>query len=283
MADEQEYSEEVIAEATKLGWKPLEKWKGDADKWIPPDEFVEFGQKALPILQQNNRRMQQELLTRDQKLGTLETQLKTVTQQLEKLDKHYSEATKRAVEQTKRQLLTDLREARDSGDVEAEQQLLGQLDDVREALRDSNKKQENKKDAPATPPTVEVDPDAQSFIADNPWFDKDKKRTKAFLRITEDMRDEGVTTTGRAFLDEALERLEESEEGKDGDDDRRPTSKVESSNTRSSSRKSGTFASLPAEARKICHDDADIFVGEGKLYKNLKEWENEYARIYYSN
>jgi hypothetical protein len=277
--------EEVVREATIMGWVPKDKFKGDPDKWIPADEFVEFGSKALPLLQHNNKRLQRELLTRDQKIDTLTQQVGTMAQQLEALDRHYSAATKRAVEQSKKQLLTDLREARDSGDVEKEQEILGQLDEVRDALKAADKKQEtpNKKEAPQQGKyTDDLDPESQAFVADNPWFDTDKKRTKAYLRIVEDMRDEGHTGKGRAFLDEALERLEAQEQGS-GDEPQRPVSKVESPNGRSGSRSTGTFASLPADAKKACHDDADILVGEGKKFKTLKDWETEYARIYYAS
>ena len=100
-----ELPEEVIQEATSMGWVPQDKFKGDPDKWIPADEFVDFGSKALPILQHNNKRLQKELLTRDQKLGTLETQLAETRQQMSVLDKHYTEANKRAVQQAKASLL----------------------------------------------------------------------------------------------------------------------------------------------------------------------------------
>jgi hypothetical protein len=280
-----ELPDEVIQEATSMGWKPKEEWKGNPDKWIPADEFVEFGSKALPILQHNNKRLQKELLTRDQKIGNLEAQVGTMAQQLEALDKHYSAATKRAVEQSKKQLLTDLREARDSGDVDKEQEILGQLDEVRDALKAADKKQEtpNKKETPpAGAYTENLDPDSQAFVADNPWFDTDKKRTRAYLRVVEDMRDEGHKGTGRAFLDEALERLEEQEQGRQGEPQRREA-KVESSNGRSSTRTTGGFTSLPPEAKRACHDDADILVGEGKKFKTLKDWETEYAKIYYAS
>lgn len=280
-----ELPEEVVKEATSMGWVPQDKFKGDPDKWIPADEFVEFGSKALPILQHNNKRLQRELLTRDQKIGTLESQVGTMAQQLEALDKHYSAATKRAVEQSKKQLLTELREARDSGELEKEQEILGQLDEVRDALKASDKKQEapNKKEAPPQGAyTEDLDPESQAFVADNPWFDTDKKRTRTYLRIVEDMRDEGHTGKGRAFLDEALERLEAQEQG-NPTEPQRQSAKVESSNGRSSTRSTGTFASLPPEARRACHDDADILVGDGKKFKTLKDWETEYAKIYYAS
>ncbi len=280
--DEVQYDDDLIQEATSMGWRPREDFKGDPEKWTPPDEWVERGKHVLPIMQQNNKRLQKELFTRDQKLVTLEQQFADTRQQLERLDAHYTEANKRAVAQAKRDLLVSLRTARDEGDLEAEQEILGQLDDIRVAEKDTkeSKKPDKKSEAP-TSYDKQLDPDTQAFLSDNPWYGEDKKRTKAYTRLAEDMRDEGVTSTGRAFMDEVLERLEAQENSED--EHRRPSSKVESGNSRSSSRAGAkSFASLPAEAKKACHDDVDILVGPDKLYKTQKEWEDAYAKLYYS-
>ena len=279
--------EEVVREATSMGWVPQDKFKGNIDKWIPADEFVEFGSKALPILQHNNKRLQKELLTRDQKLGTLETQLAETRQQMQALEKHYTEANKRAVQQARTNLLTELKTAREDDDLEAEQRILGQLDEVRQTLKDADendkKKEKDKNDPPAKAYTEDLAEDTRAFMADNPWFDQDKKRTKAFMRMAEDMRDEGNITVGRAFMDEVLERLD-ADENEQRDEPQHRATKVEPTNNRSASRgTTGSFASLPAEAKKACHDDIDILVGPTKRFKNLKEWETEYAKLYYSN
>ncbi len=287
MADEQEnieqVDEEVIREATSMGWQPQDKFKGDPEKWVPADEYLERGRHVLPILQQNNKRLQNELLTRDKKLDTLSQQLAETRQQLERLDAHYSEANKRAVAQAKKELLVSLKEARENDDLEAEQAILSQLDDIRASEKETkpDKKEEKKSAAPAKPYTEELDADTRAFLADNDWYGVDKKRTKAYNRLAEDMRDDGVTTTGRAFMDEVLAKLEEQEQGEESGTPRQ--SKVESGNNRSSARAgSKSFAALPAEAKRACHDDADILVGPNKKYKTLKEWEDDYAKIYHT-
>jgi hypothetical protein len=285
MADQETEVNEIEQEAASMGWVPQEKFKGDPDKWIPADEFVEKGRHVVPIMRANNDRMRRELLTRDTQIGTLQSQLDDLRKQFDTLDSHYAEASKRAITEAKNKLIADLKSAREEGDTDKEQALLDQLDEVRDTERQNKaaqaKKFEEKKDPPGAY-TEQLDPDTRAFMEENPWFDSDKKRTKAYLRVVEDMRDEGVTSKGKAFLDEALERLEEQESG-EPHEPQRPNSKVETGNARGGNRSSSkSFASLPADAKAACRADAEILVGPNKKFKEMKDWEAEYARIYYS-
>src|SRR5690606_19433587 len=125
--------EEVEQQAREMGWRPADEFKGDPDKWVDAEEFVERGKHVLPILAQNNKRLQKELLTRDQKIGTLEAQLKNATTAIEKLEKHYSEANRRAVETAKRELREQLIEARESGNLDDELDIMERLGELNKA------------------------------------------------------------------------------------------------------------------------------------------------------
>jgi hypothetical protein len=285
MSGEQEegLSPEIIQEATTMGWLPLDKFKGDQSHWVDADEYVEKGRQVMPILLANNKRLQADLLTRDQKIGTLESQLVANQTAISKLEEHWTAANKRAVAEAKQGLIASLREARENDDVEAEQQILGQLDDIRIAEKEKPvEKPVPKKEDEAY--TSNLSPAFVEWKKDNEWFDTDKKKTKQFLRVAEDLRDDGVTTQGAAFFKEVEDKFEELYgEGEDREPEpRRPQSKVESGNNRSNARGVKNFANLPQDAKKACHDDAEALVGPGKTYKTVKDWEDAYAKIYYS-
>jgi hypothetical protein len=284
MSGEQESSElspEIVQEATTMGWLPLDKFKGDKTHWVDADEYVEKGRQVMPILLANNKRLQQDLLTRDQKIGTLESQLADTKTAITKLEEHWTAANKRAVQEAKQGLLSSLKEARENDDLEAEQQILGQLDDIRLAEKEKpvEKPAPKKEDEPYT---NNLSPAFVEWKKDNEWFDVDKKKTKQFLRTAEDLRDEGVTTQGAAFFKEVEEKFAELYGEQEEQEPRRPAAKVEGGNNRSNTRGAKTFANLPQEAKKACHDDVDALVGPGKTYKTVKEWEDDYAKIYYS-
>ena len=278
--ENEEVNEELVQEATKMGWAPQDKFKGNPEHWVDAETYVERGRQVLPILAANNKRLQAELLTRDEKLGTLESQLKSNQKALETLEKHYSEANKRAVETARQSLIGELKEARDSGDMDAEQKILGQLDDIRVAQREAAKAPE-KKDPPSDESqnyNNQLSPDFRAWKAENPWFEVDKKKTKEFIRAAEDLRDDGNELKGVEFFEAVGEYLAKGK----GEDEGTPASKVEGGSHGVGTRGGKGFNSLPSEARQACHSDAEDLVGPDKRYKTLKEWETAYAKIYYS-
>ena len=287
-----EVPEELEQEARDLGWVPLDEFRGPKDRWIPADKFVDKGRHIVPIMRERMNALQQKLLTRDKELDTLRETVENSNKAIEALEKHFNENTKRLVTEAKKDLLAKIKDARDSGDVDAEFELLEQLDTVKKAEADAKSdNKENKKDTP--PPKVEKQPEwAVEWQSENPWYGTDKRLSKAMDRTCEDLRDNGETSVGKEFLDKAAKLMQKrikymekfTEKDDDGDEDR-PSGKVESGST---GRREGggggskSFASLPAEAKRACHEDKDVLVGPNKRYKTLKDWEDAYAKMYYS-
>lgn len=276
-------NEEIIQEARNLGWVPQDEFKGNPDSWVDADEFVERGKHLMPILRQNNRRLQQDLLTRDREINTLKANLENAQKAIDRLDAHYTEATKRAVAKAKIELREQIKQAREDNDVDAELELQEKLDELKDSEKQAATAATTEK-KPVT--TTDLDPDFVAWNRENPWFGdtsnpEHRKRTKELVRIGEDLRDEGDTTIGRAFMDKCLEVLNKKN-GNSAEDSTPNRGKVEGgAGGRSGARSTGSgFASLPREARDACHADAELLVGKGKKYATLKEWEADYARIY---
>lgn len=282
-----EISQEIIDQAIEMGWQPLDKFKGRAEKWVDADEYVERGERIVPILNATNRRLREDLLTANQKIGNLENKVETTNKALDRLEKHYTEANKRAVENAKIQLREELRAARDSGDIEAEDTILGKLEDIRNTEREAAAAAQAAEEKKTTTTANPIDEATQRWTEKNKdWYGVDKVKTKNYLRLAEDLRDEGNTETGDAFyktLDKAYaERYELSDGESEAEEDHTTrASKVEGSNPQNRNPRAKSFASLPAEAKAACHEDIDLFVGEGKKYKTVKDWETQYAKIYY--
>lgn len=268
--------EDQVVAARELGWVPQDEFKGDPDKWVDADEFMDRAEKLMPILRANNKRLSRSLLTRTREIDTLKAQLGNATQSIAKLEKHYSDANRRAVENAKRELTDSLKQAREDNDVDAEIEIQEKLAELRASQSTPDKKEEP---APASP-KAEVDPEFQEWAEDNDdWFGPDKKKTKAVLRIAEDLREEGETATGREFLDKCVSVYEEQQ----APSSRRTPSKVESGGNAPRSGSGGkSWADLPKEAQQTCLADVETFVGEGKLYKTEAEWKKHYVSIYFS-
>lgn len=272
--DDGQVNNEVETEARSMGWRPLDEFKGDPEKWVDAQEFVERGKHVLPIVLENNKRLQRDLSTRDRKIDTLQKKLDDAFTAIEKLEKHYSEANKRAVDNAKRQLREELKQAREDNDVDKEFEIQDRIADLDRASQAPEKT--------VTKPTTksdEVDTEFAAWVKDNNWFDVDKKKTKEVVRIAEDLREEGSELTGREFFDECVRVWEERNAPPKG----RTTSKAESPMTRTP-RGNGkkSFADLPRDAQEACLADADTFVGPGKRYEKLDQWKAQYASIYFS-
>lgn len=287
-----EEGQDVEQEAKDMGWRPEAEWRGNKADWITAEEFVDRGKHLMPILRQNNVRLKNELLTRDQKIDTLQSQLVNAQTAIERLDKHYTEATKRAVTAAKAELTAQLKQAREEGDVDAEVAVQDKLTDIRTSEADAAKKEQeaaaNKDNREASP--AQLDPAFVAWNQENPWYgdttDPDNmKRTRQFIRIAKDLREEGDKSSHSKFFGNVEARWQE-EYGDSAGSSTTPnrTAKVEGSGGGRSAARAGakSFSSLPAEARAACHDDVPALVGKGKAYATQKEWEDEYARIYHS-
>lgn len=287
--------EEIETEARTFGWTPEEEFRGDKSKWIPAEDFVERGRRVVPILNANNKRLQQQVLTANQKVDTLQSELAATRVAIEKLEKHYTESNKRQLEDLRNSLKSQLKEAREDGNVDDEVQILGQLQDVDKTLKETKENPTPPaSNSNQTPPQPNADPVLQNWMKENKdWFGPDKKKTKEVTRIAEDLREDNPDMPTAEFLEEVMRLYDErhAPKGSDSDDEesstppqRRTPSKVEGApQARSGSAKSKSWESLPADAKQACLQDADDLVGPGKRYKTLDEWKSKYATIYYGD
>lgn len=261
-------------EARTLGWVPKEEFRGDEERWIDADAFVERGRHIMPILQKNNEKLQQQLREESAKREKLEAAVKASQESLTAMEEHFTAATKRQVEKARADLLAELKQAKTDGDVDSEVRLTDQLTQMREVLPEKKVAAEEKQ-VVVTPTDL---PEVKAFKENNSWYGTDLKKTVQFNRIAEDLRLDGNTSTGQAFLDAAMKKFDEAN---------RPTgSKVESGGGRQSggsTSKGSRFADLPPEAKQACRDDAKRLVGDGRRFKTNAEWETRYAEIYFGD
>lgn len=266
---------QYVEEASELGWVPLEKFKGDPEKWVDAETFVERGQQIMPILKKNNERLRTDLLKRDNEIGTLRNTLSAMQGTLGRLETLHNEGVQRALKEQKAALTRQLVEARREDDVDEEIRVQEALDLTNTQIAEAAKPVA--KPEVQTPTDSGLSPDFIKWKNDNPWFGEDKKKTKLILRAAEDLREEGETLVGAEFMDLAAERAfkEESTPG---------NSKVEGGNPRGTSTtvvRSKGYASLPKEAQQTCMEDVDNLVGPNKKFKKVEEWQSYYAKLYY--
>lgn len=271
-------NEEIETEARSMGWKPFDEFEGNEEDWRDADEFVERGRKILPIVKANNKRLQQQLLTSQQEVASLKGTVEAVQKSIKALRAGYDESVAREVAQAKKDLRSQLIQAREIGDHETELDLQDQLDDLKEKEKESKSRAEEE----TTQAQPKVHPEFEQWQRDNPWFGDESDpdnidRTKKLLAIGQKLRLDGDTTVGRAFMDKCVADLEKQSKTPS----KKAGSKVESGSHGAATQGGGrSFNKLPKEAKQTCHEDTETFVGPGKMFKTVAEWEDHYAELY---
>lgn len=229
---------EVLAEAKQYGWVPKEDYRGKSE-WVDADEFVRRGRSSIPILRQK--------LTAEQaRVSNLTTTVANLEKDMETVRKiGYAQAEKEwkdRYEALKAQKAEALKDGEHSDVVE--------LDEALEAHR-AAKPAEPKKagNGQGTGPT----PEEKQWLAENPWYNTNKKLTARANAIGVSLSDE---YSGMELLEKVREEMEllfpedmgvepQNKPGMTHGSRRRTGADVRTGNEH-------TYDNLPADARAAC-------------------------------
>lgn len=271
-------SGEIELEAREMGWRPKEEFRGDTDKWVDAETFVSRGEHFLPILRKDRDTFKARARVLETQVGELQATLTAAQEAIEALKEHQTESTKRQVELARREIISQIKEARESGNVEGEMELQERLDAVKLAQAPAPAKPA----AAAPPPPPAIDPVAQAWIEQNPWFEKDARKRGLAMGIADDLRNDPAIRHlgGKAFFEKLDEEL--SREPAFGAE--RPQSKVNGGRPTGGSgtpRAGRGYADLPADAKEACDRDSKKLVGTGRAFKDEASWRAHYVKHYF--
>lgn len=230
-------------EASRMGWKPLDDFKGDPDKHVDAETFYKRGQEMMPILQAQNKAL----------LKRLDAAEKAAKQATEYFSKSEERAYNRAL-----------------ADIRAEQEAAVESGDV-VAHRAASKKLEELEKPAALTPTDETTPAQRAEIfadwsKENSWYG-----SNAAMRAYADAQADIIFDKTKTFLDrDALDVVAQKVRAKFETDQpeafAKPTAKprnpVEGVTPQ---RRSGgnSYSDLPPQAKAQC----DRFVKNGVTTK----------------
>lgn len=275
---ESQATPEVQQAAEKMGWIPPSRFRGDPEKFVDADLYIERGETVLPIVREQNKRLHAELDALKAQGAQTTAALKSAQEAINQMEERHTVATQKAVDDARRQVKAQLSAASEAGDHDGVAELTDQLTKLNVVIEEKKvaplaAKQELSQEFVPPPELVE-------WNKENPWFGTNKRKTALALGIAQELREAGETGTGYKFFEKVREELEkelgvqpprgDKVEGARGSPD-------------GESRVAGSkgFASLPADAKAACDAEARRFVGEGKRYKTQAEWRNRYAEIYH--
>ena len=275
--DQQEGPAPIEREAMELGWVPQDQFRGDPEKWVDANTFVERGRTVMPILRKTNEKLEKRLDMTAQELRRMKALYEASQEAISELQTVHAEATKQAVARAKAEVMREIREARDEGDVNKEFQLTEELSDIR-AKEKELATPKPKVPAGGPPNSQEPHPDLQAWMEENPWFGQDQRKTALAVGIANELRanPEYDGLLGREFFDKIGEIMAERTEGprRDKVSSGRPTGSSGGSVARG-------FADLPPEAKEACERQGRKLVGDGRAFKTMKDWQAYYAKLFY--
>jgi len=265
---------EVQKQAEEMGWIPDTRYKGDPEKFVDADEFIRRGETVLPILKKTNERLHREQAELRAANAQLSAAVKAAQEAIEDLKEQSSVATLRAAEKARADLKSELARASSEGDHAGVAEITEQLTKLNTAAPPVEKEK------PTPPPAFQIPPEIAAWNAENPWFNRDKRRTSLFLGVLEELNDAQDPVVGIPRFEKAkaeVERILSKDTPPPRED------KVDSPRGGDGGpRAPRGWASLPAEAKSECDKEAQKFVGKGKRYETLDAWRKRYVEIYTS-
>lgn len=275
----------VVAEARSLGWAPKEEWRGDPERWIDADVFVQRGHEMMPLLKATNKRLSGQVDAQAGEIAELRRLHQETLGTLEDLKKFSAEHTAAKVKEAKASVMAQLKKAKEDGNADLEVELTDQLVDLRA--------QERTAAAPAPAPAPaddkpKMDPLFEAWMnePENSWFIEDEVKQAAAVAMARQLRKDPANKAivGKAFYDLVGEKTLEKF-GPAGGVQQRST-KVEGSRGGSGGSGGGgprakTYNDLPADAKAACDKQGQNFIGKAG-YKTEADWRSYYCTMYFA-
>lgn len=282
-------SPELLAEAKRLGWAPQEEWRGDPEKWVDAEAYVNRGREILPILRANNRSLNEQLTARDKELENLRKAHIELQESVAAMREIQTRETKGRLERQLNVARRNVEQARKEGDVDEvlrQQQTVDGLQEELQKIDAPPNPKDPKAKEPAAPDNTAVVEAVQTWAEQNPWYGTNKVKTALMHSIAQELRQDPANKglVGAAFVEECARRTEELYEKEVGGK-RQPVNKT-SGGSHNAARGGGTvkgksFADLPQDAQSACLADLDRVVGPNKVYKTKEEYQAYYVKEYF--
>lgn len=242
------------AEAARKGWKPKDKYEGDAKQWVDAQTFLARGERFVSNLQKEVAGLKAKLESFE---GTKAAFVKFHEETVKGKDKELGEALK--------QLRIQRSEAQADGDHAQAVEIEDRIEVLSKERKDLAEATPVAAAAPAAPTT---DPVLEAWIGDgNSWFTSDAKLRNYAIQIGDELRKDGETLQGRAFLDKVTDLMKQEFPAKFENPNRQRGSGVESGGSRTSTAAAGAAGKSERDLPKADRDLMNEFVRNGWITK----------------
>ena len=248
--ENEEVDEETLSMAKSMGWVEEDNFRGDKERWVNADKFVERGLNDLPILRERLRSQSKKITDMEADIGSFKT--------------YHEESLSREYQRAARDLEDKQLATVEDGDTDAYQKIQKQKHQL--AVSHARNR-----------PTQDTTPDNPLYTgwkekAD--WFEK-KPGMTAYANVESDniARERPELVGKQGFLDEIDRRVKAEFPDYFENPRRREQNTVESGGRQHRASGSHTYNDLPNDAKVAC----DKFVRNGQItrkqYLETYEWD----------
>lgn len=276
MTEETQVSPELIAEAKEMGWVDKPDFRGNPDHWVPADQYVEKGRSVLPIVNAHNKTLREQLTRVTGQMSTFQSALQAANATIEALSEANAEDVREQVEAARKNLRTELEAASRDGDHAA----VAEITDKMTQLNAAEEKPPAKTDT-TVQQRPQLAPEIVAWYDENSDFTKNRRAVALANGIAAELRENGETVTGRAFMDmvkaEAFKALGLNDEGRPG----RTEAGTGGGGRQQNTTVGKSYADLPTDAKAACDKAEKRLVGENRLHKTQASWRASYVKQYF--
>jgi len=260
-------AEENEQRARRMGWVPEDEFKGDPEKWVDADTFVQRGEEIMPVLKENLGRMETKFESLQGEYRNSQEKIEQLNKTLERVVDMSKTASKRAYQRALRDLKKQQREAAKNGDLDT----YDAIDRQMEELGEESVKEEPKREAKSAEGGIH--PDFGGWHKENLWYGQDKELTAFANGLGPIVAQEIPGVDGKPFFDEVTRRVKAAFPQKFENPMKKKADVVEGGGGEGESGggKKKTYRDLPQEAKEAC----DEFVSQG-LFKDRQAYVDEY-------
>ena len=238
--------------AREQGWVPLDEWRGEPDKWVDADKFIERGETILPILQSRLDKAEAALETNKAELDKMRTEVaegRATSEEFKKFHDDVMANQKQRYERAITELKQDKADALSEGDGKKVVEIEGQIEEIEDAAAkaEPTRKADSEPDGSGGG-ADDIPPEIKEWIAENEWFAKDEVLRAFADGYALQIRDQ---YEGRAMLDKLAEKTKETFPGKFQNPNRNRDPDVDNGGGKPPTGGNG-YDDLPPEARQAC-------------------------------
>jgi len=259
-------------EAARIGWQPLDSFKGNPERWVDAQEFLDRGKIVLPLLRKTNERLTNEVASLRQDVTRTQQLLTQAQEAMSEFRQYHEEDSKRQYERALASLKADKKTALAEQDFDTVVEIDEAIQSLKPAVR-------FKEPEPLPQADPAKDPVFVQWVKDSgSWYGPDKEKTLYANASAQYLRATQPELRGREFLDAVGREVEE----KFGTPAR--SDKVEGSRGGATQSRGGghSYSDLPADAKQACERFAKRLVGT-KAYPTLKDWQRQYTQDYFGS